>query len=56
MYVFVRVAYCVVVSKRVSNGERGQGAKDVVIRVIVPLTGITASCRMVFRIRSAQLK
>lgn len=33
---FVCVAYCVVMSKRVSNKKRGQDAKDVVICVIVP--------------------
>lgn len=33
---FVCVAYCAVMSKRVSNRERGQDAKDVVICVIVP--------------------
>lgn len=36
MYVFVCVAYCVVMSKRVSNGQRGQVASDVVVCVIVP--------------------
>lgn len=36
MHVFVCVANCVVMSKRVSTEKRGQDAENVVICVIVP--------------------